>query len=70
MERIEAGKSLPHYEYAWQLVDNFLQAVQGNEPPLFLAHEVAPSIAVIEEAYQQATRFESPWYRDDPNIES
>jgi hypothetical protein len=67
-ERIDAGKPLPHYAYAWQLVTNFLQAAQGREPPRFTAADVAPSIALIEDAYACAQSFDSPWYRQDPNI--
>jgi hypothetical protein len=35
---------------------------------LFVAEDVAPSISVIEQAYQQARQFPLPWYNDDPNL--
>ncbi len=65
---IEAGKPLPHYEYAWQLVRNYVRSIQGVESPLFTADQIAPSIGVIDEAYQQVKRFDAPWYNKDPNI--
>jgi predicted dehydrogenase len=68
-ERINVGTPLPHYEYAWQLVENFLRAVQGLEAPHFVARDVAPSISLIERAYRFAKRYESPWYDHDPNIQ-
>jgi len=67
-EWIEAGAALSHYEYAWQLVENFVAVIAGRGAPLFLAADVAPSIAVIEKAYLRATRFELPWYETDPNV--
>jgi len=69
-EWIDVGARRPHYEYAWQLVENFIAVVAGREAPLFLAADVAPSIAVIERAYLRAARFESPWYETDPNVAS
>jgi predicted dehydrogenase len=69
-EWIDAGARRPHYEYAWQLVENFIAVIAGREDPLFFAADVAPSIAVIEQAYLRAARFESPWYETDPNVAS
>jgi predicted dehydrogenase len=68
VESISSGKSRPHVEYAWQLFRNFIGVVQQREAPLFSAEHVAPSITVIEQAYQQATPFDVPWYDSDPNI--
>jgi predicted dehydrogenase len=68
-EWIDAGKPRPHYEYAWQLVHNFVRAIQGHEAPWFRAQDVVPSIAVIDEAYRRATRFDTPWYDSDRNIQ-
>jgi predicted dehydrogenase len=67
-EPIAAGKPFMYHEYAWKLVENFLGVIQGRERPLFEAADVAPSIAVIDEAYRRAIPFESPWYEVDPNI--
>jgi predicted dehydrogenase len=67
-EWIDAGRPRPHYEYAWQLVENFFQAVRGQAAPLFTAQDVAPSIAVIDDAYRQTTPYSAPWYTDDANI--
>jgi predicted dehydrogenase len=67
-EWITAGKPRPHNEYAWQLVHNFMGTIQGRESPLFLAAEVAPSLAVIDEAYRIAVPLEMPWYEQDPNL--
>jgi predicted dehydrogenase len=69
-QRIDAGKTLPHSAYAWQLVANFLQSVAGHEAPLFTAADVRPSIGVIEEAYAQSKPLDAPWYQQDPNIAS
>jgi predicted dehydrogenase len=57
-----------YHEYAWKLVDNFIGVIQGRENPLFVAEDVAPSISVLEEAYQRAVPYELPWYDSDPNI--
>jgi predicted dehydrogenase len=65
---IDAGKARPHHAYAWQLVQNFIGVIQGRESPMFLAADVAPSIAVIEQAYRLARRFDLPWYERDPNV--
>ncbi|MEZ6102390.1 MAG: Gfo/Idh/MocA family oxidoreductase [Pirellulaceae bacterium] len=67
-ETVVAGPARSHTDYAWQLLENFIDAVSGRAEPLFLAADVAPSIRVIDEAYQLATRFNMPWYDDDPNI--
>ena len=67
-ERIVAGRPLPHYEYAWQLVENFLQAIREVATPHFLARDVAPSIQIIEDAYRQVIPCDRPWFHDDPNI--
>lgn len=67
-ESITAGQPVLYNEYAWQLVENFVEVVAGREPPLFVAADVAPSIGVIEEAYQRARPYELPWYEADPNI--
>jgi predicted dehydrogenase len=67
-ESIQAGKPAQYHEYAWQLLENFIEVVQGIAPPLFTAADVAPSIALIDETYQQATTFDLPWYENDPNL--
>jgi predicted dehydrogenase len=68
VEPIQAGKPVLYHEYAWQLLENFIEVVQGMAPPLFTAADVAPSIALIDDAYRLAERFELPWYDDDPNL--
>jgi predicted dehydrogenase len=68
VESIQAGKPALYHEYAWQLLENFVEVVQGLASPLFTAADVAPSIALIDETYQQATPFDLPWYDNDPNL--
>ncbi len=68
VESIQAGKPALYHEYAWQLLENFIEVVQDIAPPLFTAADVAPSIALIDETYQQATPFDMPWYENDPNL--
>ncbi len=68
VELIHAGQGVLYHEYAQQLVDNFIDVVQGRASPWFTAVDVAPSISVIDQAYQRATAFEFPWYEADPNI--
>ena len=68
VESIQAGKPALYHEYAWQLLANFIEVVQDISPPLFTAADVAPSIALIDETYQQATPFDFPWYENDPNL--
>ena len=67
-ERIIAGTAQPHNEYAWQLVQNFIAAFQGHATPIFLAADVAPSLAVIDSAYDKVRPFKMSWYEADPNI--
>jgi predicted dehydrogenase len=67
-EPVEAGKPLLYHEYALSLLENFVEVVQGVAVPLFTAADVAPSIEVIDQAYQQARVFEMPWYENDPNL--
>ncbi len=68
VQLMRAGKPGLYHEFAWQLLNNFIASVQGNASPLFTAADVAPSIELIDEAYQQATQFDMPWYENDPNI--
>ena len=51
------------YKKGWGVEQSYEVAA-----PLFLAADVAPSIGVIEEAYEQARPAEMPWYETDPNI--
>ncbi len=67
-QSVRAGKPRLYHEYPRQLLENFIEVVQGIATPLFTAADVAPSIALIDDAYQQATPFELPWYDNDPNI--
>jgi predicted dehydrogenase len=66
--RIRVGKPALYHEYAWQLLENFIQVVRGVASPLFTAADVAPSIELIDKTYQRATPFELPWYDADPNL--
>ncbi len=68
VELIQAGKPALYHEYAWQLLNNFIEVVQGIAAPLFTAADVAPSIELIDESYQRATPFDLPWYETDPNL--
>ncbi len=68
VETIHAGKPAKYHEYAWQLLDNFIEVVQGIAPPLFTANDVAASIELIDETYQNAKPFKMPWYDNDPNL--
>jgi predicted dehydrogenase len=67
-ETVRAGRPQTYNEYSWQLVRNFVEVVQGLSQPHFTAADVAPSIAVIEEAYRRAQPFEQPWYTRDANV--
>lgn len=67
-ELVSAGKPALYHEYAWQLLENFIEVIQGQAKPLFTAADVAPSIALIDQAYQQAQPIDAPWYQQDPNI--
>ncbi len=68
VESIQAGRPALYHEYAWQLLENFIEVVQGIATPLFTAADVAPSIRVIDQAYQQAVPYEEPWVQNDPNL--
>jgi hypothetical protein len=61
------GPSYRYQHYAQKLITNFLNVVAGIEQPLFVANDVADSIAVIEEAYQKGVPIQAPWYQIDPN---
>ncbi len=65
---IRAGRPRSYADWAWDLVRNFVEVVQGRSEPLFAASDVAPSIGVIEEAYEREQPFSLPWYERDPNI--
>ncbi len=67
-ESMNVGKPSQYQEYAWQLLENFIEVVQGNAPPVFTAADVAASIELIDEAYQCAKPFDMPWYENDPNV--
>ena len=67
-ESIVAGAPLLYNEYAWKLVENFIGVLQGSARPLFEAGDVAPSIAVMDQAYRRAKPYECSWYEVDPNI--
>lgn len=67
-DRIQAGPMRGYADWAWKLVSNFVQVVRGDERPLFEARDVAPSIGLLEQAYQQAGSFAMPWYDADPNV--
>ncbi len=67
-ESIRVGRPAPYQEYAWQLLKNFIEVVQGVASPLFTAADVAPSIVLIDESYQHAKLFDLPWYENDPNV--
>ncbi len=68
MESIRVGKPALYHEYAWQLLENFIEVVQGVASPFFTAADVAPSIVLIDESYQLPKPFELPWYENDPNV--
>ena len=67
-ETVRVGKPALYHEYAWQLLENFIEVVQGVASPLFTAADVAPSIVLIDQSYQRARPFEMPWYTQDPNV--
>jgi predicted dehydrogenase len=69
-ELISAGNAALYHEYAWMLLENFIEVVRGEASPLFTAADVAPSIALIDEAYRLAKPIDSPWYERDPNLEA
>jgi predicted dehydrogenase/nucleoside-diphosphate-sugar epimerase len=68
IQHVHLEQPKPHYEYAWQLASNFIEAVNKQARPLFEGKDVGPSIRVIERAYQAASPVSAPWYDQDPNI--
>ncbi len=68
VQKVRAGKPAPYAHYARQLIHHFLDVVAGRNSPWFLSDDVAPSIAVIDEAYRRVVPFERGWYQHDPNI--
>jgi len=50
-------------EYAELLVANFLAALAGEARPLVAGGDVLDSLALLDECYEQAGRFEMAWYR-------
>ncbi len=55
-----------HFGYSGpEVVDNFLDVIRGAANPLIPAADVLPSIDLIEEAYQRATRFNLPWQEEE-----
>ena len=67
-QRMQVGKPAAYQHYAWQMVHHFVDVVTGRQSAWFAAADVAPSIAVIDEAYRRAQPFERCWYEQDPNI--
>jgi predicted dehydrogenase len=68
VESIRTGQPALYHEYAWQLLDNFVRVVQGVARPCFTASDVAPAMALIDEATRRAVSFPMPWYGEDPNL--
>jgi len=48
-------------EYAYLLMDNFLDVIADKAAPLLPAELVLDSLQLINECYDQARRFEMPW---------
>ena len=62
-QRVRAGeKGLMFEGFVGELLVNFINACNGSEAPRFTGADVLPSIRVIEEAYDRASRFELEWY--------
>ena len=68
VESVIVGTPMLYPDYARKLLENFLDVVADAAAPLFTAKDVAPSIALIDAAYQKATPFASSWYQNDPNL--
>ena len=47
-------------DFAFRMLDNFIDVVQGPAQPLVSAGDVLPSIELIEECYNCAVRFKCP----------
>ncbi len=54
-----------YHEFGEKMLDNFLAVIQEDAPPCVPAHAVLPTLELIEECYQTATRFTMPWLETD-----
>jgi len=48
-------------EFAYRMIDNFLDVVRNGAAALVPGHEVLPSLEIIRECYMHRTRFDLPW---------
>jgi predicted dehydrogenase len=59
---VAARPTVRSYEsLARPLIDNFLRAIGGTEPPLIEGRHVLPSLELMEECYARRSRFDMPW---------
>ena len=68
-ETVVVGQAQPHYVYAWQLLDGFLDAIRNGTAPPVSGSDVAASLQVIDAAYAALRPLERPWFTSDPNLE-
>ena len=61
-EVLTGQKGMVYEDILRELIDNFVAAASGLGEPVFPASDVAPSIGVIQQAYDKASRFVLPWY--------
>ena len=55
-----SAKNYP--EFVVPVIDNFIKVVAGDEKSLISGTDVQDSIEIIEECYENRTRFKLPWY--------
>ena len=50
-------------EFGEEIIDNFLECVQGSAEPIVSGRDILDSMELIDVCYSQATRFDLPWYK-------
>ena len=66
VERIKCtsrGRTFESYnDFGTAMVENFLEVAAGTATPSVPAHDVIPALELMEACYDQARRFETPWF--------
>jgi len=58
------GKARTFKHFIYEVVNNFIQCIQGQAQPLIPASEVMQSIDLIDECYRRRKRFTMTWYEE------
>ena len=63
-------KERDYYDFADKMIVNFFNIIKDNAKPLIPAIEIIPTIELVDECYQKATRSFMPWYEASDYVSS